>query len=67
VAHMFDEFFYPQLAVREQYDRWVERGRPTPLIKAKAMVKQLLQASVMVLTDGTVGRLRKRFPQIVDP
>jgi hypothetical protein len=55
------------LAVREQYDRWVERGRPTPLTKAKAMVEQLLQASAMVLPGGTVGRLRKHFPQIVDP
>jgi trimethylamine--corrinoid protein Co-methyltransferase len=67
VAHMFDEFFYPQLAVREQYDRWVDRGRPTPLTKAKALVDQYLQAPAMRLLDDTVARLRERFPQIVDP
>jgi trimethylamine--corrinoid protein Co-methyltransferase len=67
VAHMFDEFFYPQLAVREQYDRWVERGRPTPLTKAAALVEQLLQAPATALPAGTASRLRKRFPQIVDP
>jgi trimethylamine--corrinoid protein Co-methyltransferase len=67
VTHMFDEFFYPQLAVREQYDRWVDRGRPTPLTKAKVLVDQYLQAPAMRLPADTVARLRKRFPQIVDP
>ena len=67
VAHMFDEFFYPQLAVREQYDRWADRGRPTPLTKAKVLVDQYLQAPAMHLPADTVARLRKRFPQIVDP
>ena len=67
VEHMFHEFFYPQLAVREQYDRWVEQGRPTPLTKAKMLVDQHLQASAMRLPADTVVRLRKRFPRIVDP
>jgi trimethylamine---corrinoid protein Co-methyltransferase len=65
VAHMFEEFFYPQLAVREQYDRWVDRGRPTPLTKAKALVDQYLQTPAVRLPDATVARLRKRFPQLV--
>jgi trimethylamine---corrinoid protein Co-methyltransferase len=67
VEHMFDEFFYPQLAVREQYDRWVERGRPTPLTKAKVLVDQYLQAPAQRLSADMVARLRKRFPQIVNP
>jgi trimethylamine--corrinoid protein Co-methyltransferase len=67
VEHMFDEFFYPQLAVREQYDRWVDRGRLTPLVKAKALVDQYLQAPAVHLPEAMVARLRKRFPQLVDP
>jgi trimethylamine--corrinoid protein Co-methyltransferase len=67
IDHMFDEFYYPQLAVREQYDRWVEHGRSTPLKKAKALVDQYLQASAWRLDPKTTDRLRKRFPQIVDP
>ncbi|MEJ2662347.1 MAG: trimethylamine methyltransferase family protein, partial [Desulfobacteraceae bacterium] len=67
VTHMFDEFFYPQLAVREQYDRWVDRGRPTPLTKARALVDQFLQQPAKGLPAGTIKLLRKRFPQIVEP
>jgi trimethylamine---corrinoid protein Co-methyltransferase len=67
VEHMFSEFYYPQLAVREQYDRWTDRGRPTPLTKAKALVDQYLQAPAVRLAADTVARLRQRFPQIVDP
>jgi trimethylamine--corrinoid protein Co-methyltransferase len=67
VAHMFEEFFYPQLAVRDQYDKWVDRGRPTPLTKAGALVERLLQAPARALPADAVARLRKRFPQIVDP
>ncbi len=67
VAHMFSEFFYPRLAVRQQYDRWVDQGRPTPLTRAKALVEQCLQAPAWHLAPEMVARLRKRFPQIVDP
>jgi trimethylamine--corrinoid protein Co-methyltransferase len=67
VRHMFDEFFYPTLAVRDQYDRWVERGRPTPLTRARDLVDQYLGAAVQRLTPQMVQRLRRRFPQIIDP
>jgi len=67
VDHMLSEFFYPRLAVREQFDRWVDLGRPTPLTKAKALVDQYLQEPPFRLDPDTVGRLRKQFPQIVDP
>jgi trimethylamine---corrinoid protein Co-methyltransferase len=67
VDHMFSEFFYPRLAVRQQYDRWVDQGRPTPLTRAKALVDQYLQAPAWHLPTDTAARLRKRFPQIVDP
>lgn len=66
VDHMFNEFFYPRLAVREQYDRWVACGRPTPLTKARELVENYLRASTPRLPQKTIDCLRKRFPQIVD-
>jgi trimethylamine--corrinoid protein Co-methyltransferase len=66
VDHMFSEFFYPQLAVREQYDRWVDIGRPTPLTKAKALVDQHLQQLKCRFDPETIGRLHMQFPEIVD-
>jgi trimethylamine--corrinoid protein Co-methyltransferase len=66
VTHMFNEFFYPRLAVREQYDRWTDLGEPTPKIKAQELVKQCLDAPEPRLDPETVARVRQRFPEIVD-
>ncbi len=66
VDHMFSEFFYPKLAVREQYDRWTGRGEPTPLTRAQAIVEEVLDGHSHRLEPETVERIRSRFPQIVD-
>ncbi|MCF8050776.1 MAG: trimethylamine methyltransferase family protein [Desulfobacterales bacterium] len=66
VEHMFSEFFYPKLAVREQYDRWVGRGAPTPLIRAQSVVDEILDEHAHRLDPAAVKGLRSRFPRIVD-
>ena len=65
VRHMFSEFFYPRLAIREQYDKWAGRGEPTPLSRAQAIVKQCLETPETRLDPELVAKLRRRFPQIV--
>ena len=66
VEHMFSEFFYPKLAVREQYDRWAGRGAPTPVVRAQSVVNEILDHHAHLLDPAVVERLRSRFPQIVD-
>jgi len=67
VENMFEEFFYPTLAVREQYDRWTELGSPTPQTKAHDWVEDTLRRSELRLDAALVEDLRNRFPEIVDP
>jgi trimethylamine--corrinoid protein Co-methyltransferase len=65
VGHMMDEFFYPNLSVRCNFDIWEERGRPSMLSRAKEQVEE-------ILTDGREGlldtrlivQIKKRFPGI---
>jgi trimethylamine--corrinoid protein Co-methyltransferase len=66
VEHMFSEFFYPKLAVREQYDRWVGRGAPTPLMRAHSVVDEILDGHAHRLDPAVIEGLRGRFPRIVD-
>jgi trimethylamine--corrinoid protein Co-methyltransferase len=64
VEHMFSEFFFPKLAVREQYDRWAGRGEPTPLSRAQAVVEEVTGSHPHRLEPDIVGRISKRFPNI---
>jgi trimethylamine--corrinoid protein Co-methyltransferase len=66
VDHMFSEFFFPQLAVREQYDKWTAIGEPTPNTKAQVLIKEYLDAPEVRLDRETEDRVRRRFPEIVD-
>lgn len=54
VDHMMDEFYYPNLSVRCNFDVWEERGRPDMLIRARKMVEE-------TLNDGREGRLDLRM------
>ena len=65
VAHMFSEFFFPKLAVREQYDRWAGRGEPTPLTRAQQVVEEVTDDHPHRLEADMMGRIADRFPQIV--
>ena len=66
IAHMFSEFFYPDLAIRGQYDRWADLGKPTPLTRAREIVNKILDAHTNHLSPETVSRVCKAFPRIVD-
>ena len=66
VDHMFSEFFYPDLAVRGQYDRWADIGKPTPLTRAREIVTRVLDSHGHHLSPEVVMRIGKAFPQIQD-
>jgi len=65
VEHMMDEFFYPTLSVRCNFDVWEDRGRPSMMSRANETVER-------ILTDGDEGLLdldlileiKKAFPAI---
>ncbi len=43
VEHMTEEFFYPELSVRYNFDVWEERGRPNMLSRATDVVRTILR------------------------
>jgi trimethylamine--corrinoid protein Co-methyltransferase len=63
VDHMMDEFFYPNLSVRCNFDVWEERGRPDMLSRAKSLVQEILEESREGLLDhDLIAEIRKAFP-----
>jgi len=63
VEHMMDEFFYPDLAVRMNFDLWEKQGRPNMLSRAKELTKRNLQTgNKSVLDPGLLHRIREAFP-----
>lgn len=56
VDHMMEEFFYPQLAVRCNFDIWEERGRPSMLTRANDRVEEILEKRVDGLLDPELIR-----------
>ncbi len=66
VEHMFDEFFFPSLSVRMNFDLWKERNEPTPLSSARELARELLQNNEPVLSPDEIVRIEKQFPDIVN-
>ncbi len=65
VEHMMEEFFYPDLAVRCNFDVWEERGRPDMLSRAKEMVEKILHENMDGLLDPElISEIKARFPGI---
>ncbi|MFC1942725.1 trimethylamine methyltransferase family protein, partial [Chloroflexota bacterium] len=68
VEHMMDEFFYPELSVRSNFDVWEENGQPNMLTRAHDKVRDILNED----GDTSEGRLdidmileiKDRFPEI---
>jgi trimethylamine--corrinoid protein Co-methyltransferase len=52
LEHMMDEFFYPELEVRSNFDIWEQRGRPGMLSRAAEVVDRILEES----RDGLMDR-----------
>ena len=66
VAHMMDEFFYPSLSVRCNFDVWEERGRPDMLSRARKMVeKHLNDGRESRLDTKVIERIKAAFPEII--
>lgn len=63
IAHMFDEFFYPELSVRSNFDIWEEKGRPDMLSRAKEQVDAILEESREgVLSHEVIDEIQNAFP-----
>lgn len=63
--HMMDEFFYPDLAVRMNFDLWQQQGRPSMLTRAKVVTAKHLEAgNKSVLDPDLLQQITKTFPGI---
>lgn len=66
IEHMMDEFFYPNLGVRCNFDIWEQKARPSMLSRANDRVKKILQDGRDGLLDqNLVVRIKDKFPEIV--
>ena len=67
VEHMMDEFFYPDLAVRMNFDLWEQQGRPSMLSRAQEVAKRDMEAgNKSVLESALLKQIKKSFPGIRD-
>jgi trimethylamine--corrinoid protein Co-methyltransferase len=66
VKHMFKQFFYPTLAIRMNFDRWQEKGKPTPLTNAHELTRSWLEESEPVLSLEKLLEIKNKFPEIVN-
>ncbi|MFO7773677.1 MAG: trimethylamine methyltransferase family protein [Dehalococcoidia bacterium] len=65
VEHMMDEFFYPELSVRYNFDVWEERGRPDMLSRATDVVRSILREHRDgILDSGLIAEIVKTSPGI---
>ena len=62
IEHMMDEFFYPNLSVRCNFDIWEERGRPDMLSRANDLVQTILEEGKEGLLDhDSIAEIKKAF------
>jgi len=68
VYHMMEEFFYPNLSVRCNFDVWEERGHPDMLSRANDLVHNILaepeERKEGLLGSALLPEIRKTFPEI---
>ncbi len=63
INHMMDEFFYPDLAVRSNFDLWENKGRPGMLTRANDMVETILGENTDGILDRSViAAIKEAFP-----
>ncbi|MFC1951564.1 trimethylamine methyltransferase family protein [Chloroflexota bacterium] len=63
VDHMMDEFFYPTLSVRRNFDIWEETGRPDMLSRATDLVRKILREGQEGLLDhDLISEVKRAFP-----
>jgi len=66
VEYMMKEYFYPDLAVRANFDQWDKDGRPSLFDRAAKRFQVLKQDFNAVLDPEEISNIKARFPQIVD-
>jgi trimethylamine--corrinoid protein Co-methyltransferase len=70
VDHMMDEFFYPRISVRCNFDVWEEKGRPDMLSRANDMVHNVLfeygNGNEGLLDLDLLTEIRRNFSSIQD-
>ncbi len=66
IKHMFRQFFYPTLAIRMNFDRWQEQGKPTPLTNAHDLARTWLEDVEPVLSLEKLLEIKSKFPEIVN-
>jgi len=68
IEHMMDEYFYPTLSVRCNFDVWEERGRPSMLSRANELVQNILseceECQEGILDMELISQIKKSFPGI---
>jgi trimethylamine--corrinoid protein Co-methyltransferase len=65
VDHMLDEFFFPGLAVRSNFDVWEQEGGSGVLERAREKAREILGDGPKELLDsGLISAIRKEFPGI---
>ena len=63
IDHMTDEFFYPNLSVRSNFDIWEERGKQNMLSQAYTRVREILEDGTDGLLDhDTIAEIKRAFP-----
>jgi len=67
VKHMLDEFFYPALCVRSNFDIWEAQGCPDMFTRASDVARQAVEGSSNPILDAAlVHRIKRVFPGIED-
>jgi trimethylamine--corrinoid protein Co-methyltransferase len=65
--HMMEEFFYPQLSVRCNFDVWEGRGRPSMVSQAAEVAKEMLENGMQGRLDPELAvEIKRAFPGIQD-
>ena len=63
IDHMMDEFFYPSLGIRCNFDIWEEKDRPYMLSRAKVRVQDILDGGREGLLDlDLISEIEATFP-----
>jgi trimethylamine--corrinoid protein Co-methyltransferase len=65
LEHMMNEFFYPELSVRCNYDVWENNGRPNALNRGKEVVEKILKdGKDGILDQDLILDIQRKFPGI---
>jgi trimethylamine--corrinoid protein Co-methyltransferase len=63
IEHMMDEFFYPNLSVRYNFDIWEEKAHPDMLSRANEIVQNILEEGEEgLLSLDLISEIKKAFP-----